>query len=396
MPPRLAPARRFSPHFGLLLAALGWICAPVAGQELPLLRDYPGSGRYQCPAPATVTPPEEVDLRRAEQLATDANQAMVLGDIEQSQELLAQATTLDPTSADFAFRHATALAEVGDADNALLEYCRALDLNIEELGIFDVRDRIDALYERVRERIPEAARDAFVQGLAQADSAAYEDAAESFSDAIEAAPEWGAPVYNRGIVYEELGRIGASLTDYRRYIELAPTDIDPVLVLVSERIGQLQGAASVVTPSPTGALALGLLPGMGHYYTGRPVVGTVTLATAGSAIAAGVMFKNITTLCVAEVPAGGACPEELVVGEVTERPYLWYGIGVAAAVTLVGAVDALLKARDRRAEAEAIMGPQGEAEDDGPEPVPAFALVGPSLASHEGRLDVNLIGLRFR
>jgi len=236
--------------------------------------------------------------------------------------------------------------------------------------------------------------------LVQADSSAYQEAAESFSDAIEAAPEWGAPVYNRGIIFENLGRIGASLTDYRRYIELAPTDIDPILVLVSERIGELEGAASVTTPSPTGALALGLVPGMGHYYTGRPVIGTVTLATAGSAIAAGMMFRKITTVCVAVVPDGGACPQELVVDELTERPYLWYGVGVAAAVTLIGAVDALLRARSRRQEAEAIMGPPdddstGEEEADHAS-ASGLTWAAPSLQADGVRVDVNLIRLRFR
>mgnify|MGYP006908233230 FL=1 len=170
--------------------------------------------------------------------------------------------------------------------------------------------------------------------------------------------------------------------------------------MVSERIGELEGAASVVTPSPAGALALGMVPGMGHYYTGRPLVGTVTLATAGSAVAAGMMFRNITTLCVDEVPSGGSCPDEQIVGEITERPYLWYGIGIAAAVTLVGAVDALLDARARRAEAEAIMGPPPESGDAAAggfdEPAAGFAFVGPSVSSRGTRVDVTLVGLRFR
>lgn len=396
MPPRFALRRRSVPPFGLGLAAFVWLSSPLAGQELPLLRDYPGSGRYQCPAPIDVVPPDEDAALRGAQLASDANQAIVLGDLERSQQLLAQAVALDPSSADFAFRHALALAEIGDSDNALTEYCRAVDLDEDgTLDALDVRGRIDDLYERVRERIPEAARDAFVQGLAEADSSSFEDAVESFSTAIEAAPEWGAPIYNRGVVYEQLGRIGASLTDYRRYLELAPTDIDPLLVLVSERIGQLEGAASVETPSPAGAFALGIVPGMGHYYSGRPLVGTVTLATAGGALAAGIMFRNITTLCVAEVPPGSACPDNLVVAEVTERPYLWYGVGVAAVVTVVGALDALLKAKRRRAEADAIAGPPRPSgvDDRGS----AFmAVEGPSLTGTEGRVDLNLVTLRFR
>lgn len=326
-------------------------------------------------------------------MASDANQAMALGDVERSQELLVQATELDPTSADYAYRHARTLEDLGDADNALLEYCRALARGIEDLGVLDTRDRIDALYETVRERIPEAARNAFVTGLAQADDGAWPEAVEAFTSAIDAAPEWGAPVYNRGVIYEEMGLIARSLADYRRYVDLAPTDVDPILVLVSERIGQLEGAASVVTPNPAGALALGVIPGMGHYYSGRPIGGTVTLVAAGSALAAGLMFKNVTTYCVEDAPAGGTCPPELTTGEETERPYLWYGIGAAAAVTIGGAIEALIDARHRRAEAEAITGSEtepGDDRDDGP------VLDLPSVTTSGSRVDLNLLTVRFR
>ena len=355
------------------------------------MRDYPGSGRYECSAVPTPAAPDPADLNRAAQVASDANQAMALGDFERSQELLAEATELDPTSADYAYRHARTLEDLGDAENALIEYCRALALDIEALGVLDTRDRIDALYETIRERIPEPARVAFVAGLEAADADEYQEAIERFSDAIDAAPEWGAPVYNRGVVYEEMGLLARSLADYRRYVELAPTDVDPILVLVSERIGQLEGAASVVTPSPTGALALGMVPGMGHYYTGRPLLGTLTLAGATGAIAAGVMFRKVTTLCVDDVPAGGSCPPELVVGEVTERPYLWYGIGAAAVITVVGAVDALLEAKDRREEAEAIAGPAEEDEVGG-----LSVSFMPTLTSRGYGIDIGLMSLRFR
>lgn len=389
MPLRLALARRSTLPIGFL-AALAWCSSSVESQELPLVRDYPGSGQYECPAPPRIAePPDEVDLRRAAQLASDANQAMALGDFERSQELLAQATDLDPTSADYAYRHARTLEDLGDADNALVEYCRALARGVEDLGVLDTRDRIDALYETVRERIPEAARNAFVTGLEQADDAAWPEAVEAFTSAIDAAPEWGAPVYNRGVIYEEMGLLARSLEDYRRYVELAPTDVDPILVLVSERIGQLEGAASVVTPSPAGALALGVIPGMGHYYSGRPIVGTLTLVGAVGAIAAGLMVQDITTLCVADVPPGGTCPSNLVVGEVTERPYLSYGIGAAAAITLVGAVDALLKARSRRARSEAIAGAL-EGGDD-----PSVSLGFPTVERDGSTVRLSLVRLRF-
>ncbi len=180
MPPRLALTRRCVPPLGLVFAAFAWPFVPLAGQELPLLRDYPGSGRYQCPAPETHVPPDLDVVQRASLLADDATQALLLGDFERSQRLLAQATSLDPTSADYRYRHAVVLENIGDADNALVEFCRAMELDTDDaLGAFDIRQRIDDLYEQVRERIPEEAREAFVRGLAEAAAASNEDAPTS-------------------------------------------------------------------------------------------------------------------------------------------------------------------------------------------------------------------------
>ena len=61
---------------------------PLAGQELELIRVYPGSGPYECVAPASPVLPTPDDRARAGQLASDANQAMVLGEMDQVQALL--------------------------------------------------------------------------------------------------------------------------------------------------------------------------------------------------------------------------------------------------------------------------------------------------------------------
>ena len=38
---------------------------------------------------------------------------------------------------------------------AMREYCRAIDLGVESLGVTDARARIDALYEQIRARLDE-------------------------------------------------------------------------------------------------------------------------------------------------------------------------------------------------------------------------------------------------
>ncbi|MDA0329876.1 MAG: hypothetical protein O2958_12825 [Gemmatimonadetes bacterium] len=371
----------------VLLSALAWTVSPLAGQELPLQREYPGSRPYECPAPIGPVEPGPDARAQAGQLASEANQAMILGDLERVQVLLGRAVESDPTSADLAYRSARVLEDLGEVEPAMDEFCRALDLEVESIGIFDVQSRLDALFELVRTRIPTEARDAFVSGLTLADSSAFEEAAAAFTIAIETAPDWGAPLYNRALVYEYLGRIRASLDDYRAYLTLAPSSIDPIVAMVSERIGLLEGAASVATPSPSGAAVLGIVPGMGHFYIGRPARGTLTLAAASGALAAGLFFKKITTLCLQDVAIGASCPSDLIVAELTERPYFWQGVAVGAAVTVVGAIDALLSARRRRAETATISDQEGNA---GPR------IGGPTMSARGGQVDVNLIRLMFR
>jgi hypothetical protein len=126
---------------------------------------------------------------------------------------------------------------------------------------------------------------------------------------------------------------------------------------------------------------------MGHYYTGRPVGGTVTLALAGGAIAAGLLFRNVTTLCLDDVPAGGTCPSGFVVDEITEHPYLVPAIGVAAAVTVISAIEALVKAKRRRAAVEAIRDPAQSATRS--------TLRGPSASVRGSRVDLKLLRVAF-
>jgi len=372
-----------------VLFVLGLTCgASVSAQELPLERNYPGTGPFECPAPVTPAAPTEDQRVRASQLTSDALQASILGDLESARALLGQAAEADATSPEVAYRHARALEDLELRDAAILEFCRAMALGAFEAGIGDSRARLDALYEVVRERITDRARTAFVSGLSRADEAFFEDADASFSVAIEEVPDWAEAFYNRAIVREQLGRVQESLTDYRRYLLLTPNEIDPVVVMVSERIGMLEGSVAVPTPSPSAALALGMMPGMGQYYTGRGVSGTVILTLAGAAVAAGLLVQDVTVRCLNTPPAGAPCPPGEIVEEISDRPYLMPAIGAAAAVTLAGAIEAFFRARGRRTEqAEAI---------DNLASTNGISLSGPSVAMRGARVDVNVFGLRFR
>lgn len=370
---------------GVVLAALA-CSAELQGQEVPLQRDYPGDGPYVCPQPVAPVAPEADQRARAGQLASDALQAQILGDMEGARELWQRATQADPESPAAAYGHARVLEDLDLYEEAILEYCRSNSLDAEASGIEDGRQRLDALYDIIRERISATARQAFIFGLDEADQALLENAHASFSLAMEEAPEWPSPVFNRAVVLERLGRVQESLADYRRYLQMMPNDIDPVAALVSERIGTLEALAASATPSPVGALALGVLPGMGHYYTGRPLGGTLVLGLAGGAIAGGLLVKTVTIECVNAPPPGQDCAPTDVHDKITERPYLLPGLGVAAAVTIIGAVDALLKARRRRGEVQALT---GELTASGPRLRP------PSVSTRGAKVDFNLFRVTF-
>lgn len=271
------------------------------------------------------------------------------------------------------------------------EYCRALSLGAEDAGILDARPRIDAIYELVREQISPAAREAFVDGITLADAGLYLPAVEAFSRALDDSPDWGAALYNRAVVLEATGRLGESLSDYRRYLEITPSEIDPVVARVTERIGLLEGMVALPTPSPSGALALGVLfPGMGHYYSGRSFGGTLVLGAAAGAVAAGLLVKQVMVVCANPVPSGGECPPGEIHQELTERPYLIPALGAAVAVTVVGAIEAFVRARGRRADSTAAFSDaQAQARS-------GLRFTGPSVATRGGRLEINFAGVRFR
>jgi hypothetical protein len=382
--------------FGVFLVVWAGARIPASGQEIrelpDLKREYPGSGPYVCPAPATPVDPSPDDRARAGQLASDANQAMILGDLERVDVLLGQALELDPTSPDLAYRRARVLEDLNRTEGAMREYCRAIDLGVESLGVRDSRDRIDALYAQIRARLPVAAQQAFAQGLIEADDTLWTDAMESFGTAIEIAPSWADPIYNRAMIREYVGDLQGALVDFRAYLVVVADPEDSDAIAISQRIGALEGAASVGTPSPNGALALGVMPGMGHFYTRRPLPGAVTLTAATLSVAAGVMIKDITVLCVDEVPPGAACPPDLIVDEITERPYLWVGVGLGAVITIAGAVEAYLSAKKARAANEELFGPVTP-----DEPTEGGLEVGlPEVSSRGGQLDFSLVRYRFR
>lgn len=373
---------------GIVSSTFVCVVSPLAAQDaLQLQRDYPGSAPFVCPTPSTVSEPSPQQQTQASQLASEADNAVILGEYERAQELLGQASELDPTAADVAYSHARVLETLGRTEESMLEYCRTIALDADAASLEDAQTRLDALDEELRASITPTARERFADGLAHANTGRYPEAVAAFTDALEELPDWPEALYNRGVVLERMGLIQESLADYRRYLELRPEEVDPQMARVAQHIGMLEGIESVPTPSPGNTLALGMLfPGMGQYYSGRGVSGSVFLGTAVTAVTVGLAYKEVTVRCLSDVSGGADCPPEDVVDETPERPLLAPALGVAGAVTLVAAVEAWIRARQARAEQER------EAESD----PGGFGFSGPSVSSNGATVDVSFFSLKFR
>ena len=157
---------------------------------------------------------------RAAQVASRAQEAFILGDLERAEALLSEAAERDRTSAEYAYQRARVLEVLNRPELALEEYCRAIALGGEKLGPPSATERIDSVYESVRPRLPDRAEQAFAAGLAAADERRWAEAIESFSVALELAPSWTAPLYNRALIFEHVGAYQEALGDFRAYIEI--------------------------------------------------------------------------------------------------------------------------------------------------------------------------------
>ncbi|MDH5759258.1 MAG: hypothetical protein OEZ65_06685 [Gemmatimonadota bacterium] len=373
------------PWFGAWVAVFLSSVSGLRGQELALHREIPGQAFSRCASRAPSSQPTPEERVQSVQLASQADQAVVLGDLDRSRELLARATELNPASAELAYRYARTLEDLDLRAEAIDEYCRVVAMAPDFPEAEDVSDRLDRLVRVGTPAISTVAQEAFVNGVGWADLGSSEDALESFGVAVTEAPEWADPVFNRGVVRDRMGLWTEAVADFQRYLELRP-DADDALA-VSRRIGELQTVRLSTPPNPTATLVLGVLPGVGHFYSERPLGGLTVLAMSGGAVAAGLLVKEISVRCLTPPAAGASCPDDQIVGRDVERPYLIPSLGVAAGVTLIGAVEAFVKARKRAS---------GQTRSTDEVDARTVRLEGPSVSVRGDRVDVQVAGLSFR
>lgn len=337
--PDAAPRRRsFATGRNMLLAGALLIVSAVSApaQELPIKRNLPMIEGSPCPALPAPAPVSAADAEEAARLASSASQATILGDFRTARELLSRAARLDPTAEHIAYLLGRALEELGETDAALAEYCRYLALAPDAPGAPEARQSIDRIAAQARLAVSQDAADAFRAGIAAFDARDYGEADRQFTRAATLEPTWADALYNRGVVRLARGQGEDALADLNRYLVLQPgaPEAEAIQVLA------LRMRPVNVTYDRLVAFGLGAIPGAGHFYTDRPIAGMIVLAGAGTAAGLGLALTKETVECLV-IPVGKTCPDNQVRNRVTERPYLYHGLAAAAAITLIGAIDAM-------------------------------------------------------
>ncbi|HSK18949.1 MAG TPA: hypothetical protein VK912_07400 [Longimicrobiales bacterium] len=348
----------------------------AAAQQPGIKRDVPQPVAGSCSTIALVpVQAVEQDPDEAARLAASAREASLLGQPRTARDLLERAVAVDTSSASHAFLFARTLEELGEVNAAAREYCRYLVLVPDAPDAAEVRQLVGRIAPAVRPGIPDSAVARFQEGIALVDGGRNADAEAAFSAVIASAPSWAPPYYNRAVLRAQGNRREEARADLDQYLLLESDASDATSV----RDWRARLAAPFRSYSPGAAFGLGLIPGGGHFYTRRPLVGTTLLVVAGGAAAFGALYERRSIECLT-IPQGNVCPPDQIRSDDVERPYLVPAAAVAATMTLIGAIDAARGARqhNERGAAAAQAGRLGDA-----------VRVRPS------RVDVALFRLRF-
>jgi tetratricopeptide (TPR) repeat protein len=332
----------------------------VGAQELPLKLPAepvpPGPCELAAERLEGVRPPTDEEAVEADRLAAAANQNSILGDNTQARALLREAVRLDPRASSLRYRLGRLLEDTGAGEEALVEYCTYLELEPTGTDAADVARRLSEFPAFAEHATLLEADGALRDGYAAYERQDFEEAIRQFTQAILLRPDWEVAHFNRGVAYASSGRLPASEADLVYYLELSPQASDREAV--ESRIRAMRPAEAPVY-SPRTTLVSGMfVPGMGHFYSGRPVAGSLVLAAAAGSVAAGFLIKEVEVRCLA-VPVNGECPEGQVDSREETRPMLVPGLAAAIAVTVGGAIHAFIGARRGAEGTAALLTPDG-------------------------------------
>jgi tetratricopeptide (TPR) repeat protein len=226
----------------------------------------------------------------------------------------------------------------------------ATGLAYVELWQYDRRQaerRLEVLNAAEPPAYPASAAESFRTGVAQLRQRNFVGAQRSFSAAVAQAPTWADAYYNRALAYDADGRAELAAADLRHYLQLRAATRDRAAI--AERI-------DVLGRSPTSALGHGLIaPGLGQFYTGRPLLGFAVTAAAAGGIAWALGQHRVVETRTFTDPFGRVDTFEVTV---RKRPHLTAGLAAAGAVWLFGAVESALHAARARGDAPLLPSPE--------------------------------------
>ncbi len=310
----------------------------AAAQDLPLKRTPPAATVVACPAFTAPATPVRAQIDESNRLATLGQEAAIEGDHASARGLFQQAAQINQSDASLAFRLAHEQEEIGDKAAAVHEYCRYLYLSPTAGDATQINDKIKGLIAGPDLARGTATVNDFATGVRQFDSGSWGNAAEAFTAVTNAAPGFSAAYYDRALARAHQHKQTAAIQDFEHYLTLAPTASDRQAV----RQRELELRHSL--PSASKAFWIGLLPGGGQYYTGQPLLGVVVTGLAGGAVVWGIQSQTVTKTG-NFIDANGRPYTQTF--QATEHQHLAAGIGAAAAVTLLGAVEAAVVAHNR-------------------------------------------------
>ena len=184
---------------------------------------------------------------------------------------------------------------------------------------------------------PSGAAESFRSGVHQLRARDMTGAVGALTTAIDSAPDWPDAYYNRALAYEQQGRTAPARADFQSYLRLRPASSDRAEVVKH---------MAALGRSPSQALTRGaIFPGLGQFYTGRPVFGAVVMAGAAGGTVWALQKKKSVEMHLFPGPFGGT---DTVFVNVEKRPHLAVGLAVAGGLWALSALEAGLHAGNAR------------------------------------------------
>lgn len=293
------------------------------------------------PAPGCeVVPPGQAPAARrdnaeARRLATQGQEASLVGDQTAARDAFLRAAQLNPGDERIAYDLARALEELSDSTRAVSELCRYLTLSPAGREAADVRDRLQRLVPTAKQRVADNVQAQFRLGLSFYDDGRYDAALKAFDDVVRDAPKSPEGWFNRGLARAARGDRSNALTDLEQYRVNAPTVDDRV------EVGRAIEVLRRPVYSPAGAFVRSIVPGLGEFYVGHNIRGALVLVASGAGAALSVMQTTTTETINYTDPNGVPAPYTQTT---KQRKNFAMGAGAAVGAAILGMIDATVAA----------------------------------------------------